>query len=643
MSEFDFNKENFTDENDGENDIFVPDFERPSFLSKETEKEELSPSENEGETFKASEEGSFGSLESEAEEKAQPEGSVFESAAECANKAAESSAEEKTQNPSGEYTYAFRGDQLDSGRSYDPRSATGEPANKGGVYGNPSQYVPYSARGESGDKGASANQSQYRTQGYQNGNSAYGYRPAEEQRPPYGQQSAYGQQTSYGQNPYGQQGYGSQQRPPYNPQGTTFGAPQGANGYNGHPADQPAAKSKKKGGSMKTSTALLLCLACILLSVASGILGSVIVFKGGIADPGDYELSEGDTENGSVAGVAENGAIILYRSVETVTEDGSNMTVAEVANTVSDSVVEITTEFVTTDNFFFGQYVSEGAGSGVIITEDGYIITNNHVISDTSSGDTASKITVRLRSGEEYEASLIGKDADSDVAILKIQANNLKAAVWGDSDKLVVGQQVVAVGNPLGELGGTVTTGIVSASDREVQIDNVMMTLIQIDAAVNPGNSGGGLFNTKGELIGIVNAKSSGSGIEGLGFAIPSNEAQDITTQLLEHGYVRGKVYIGVSFYEANSGYYSSSGDDGILYVYATEKGYNDDVLQSKDIVLSIDGEEVSTAAEVKAILKKHKVGDTLTFSILRNKVPMEVTVTCYEAKPLGSTVNFND
>ena len=138
--------------------------------------------------------------------------------------------------------------------------------------------------------------------------------------------------------------------------------------------------------------------------------------------------------------------------------------------------------------------------------------------------------------------------------MIKIKANDLSAAVWGDSESLTVGEQIVVVGNPLGELGGTVTTGIVSASDREIKIDDTKMTLLQTDAAVNPGNSGGGMFNFKGELVGIVNAKSSGTGIEGLGFAIPSNDAKDVVEQLLEFGYVKGKVYLGISFYEANMG-----------------------------------------------------------------------------------------
>ena len=606
MSEFDFNKNNFT-----------PDDNGSAFDNKS----------NEIKAYEADTAAPFEPVTSHNDEAS----SVFTSAADSIERSVKSEASDTAPAPeASEYTYAYKGEAL---RSDDYAPSQAKPKNASESYfSNPYGSNSYNSSNHSNTSSPFGQQKQ-ETSSFGNG-ASQGYA----QQP--------GANPQYGANPYAQQNQGAQR--PYYPPYTPNQSQQQGYGYNNTRPEPPkvseSSEAPKKKGSLKTSTAILLCAACILISFASGILGSAIISSMNGTSLEELQLSEGEIENGSVAGVTEDGAVVLYRSVETVKEDGSDMSIAEVANLVSDSVVEITTEFLTTDNFFFGQYVSEGAGSGVIISEDGYVITNNHVISDSSSGSTANKITVRLRSGEEYDAKVVGKDSDSDVAILKIDANDLKAAVWGDSDKLVVGQQVIAVGNPLGELGGTVTTGIVSASDREVQIDNVVMTLIQIDAAVNPGNSGGGLFNTNGELIGIVNAKSSGSGIEGLGFAIPSNEASDITEQLLKHGYVKGKVYLGLSFYEANSGYYSASGSDSsILYIYATEEGYNDDVLQSKDIVLSIDGKEVSTTADVKAILKNHKVGDKLTFSILRGKEPMEVEVTCYEATPSDNQVNFED
>lgn len=448
----------------------------------------------------------------------------------------------------------------------------------------------------------------------------------------------------------GTQYNGAQNGYRYDPQS---GAPTGSyytggqGGYNAgrppYPNEPPKkAPKQKKRATVSVSTAVVLCICCVVLSLCAGILGSAIVNKVSRNDRYD-SLQTGDVENNSTAGIDENGNVVLYRAVDTVKEDGGDMSLPEIANLVSNSVVEISTEFVSNQNSYFGQYINEGAGSGVIISQDGYIVTNNHVIYNSNSGKTADKITVRLRSGEEYEAKLIGRDSDADLAVIKIDAKELTAAVWGDSSKLVVGQGILVVGNPLGELGGTVTNGIISATSREVQVENNKMTLIQTNAAVNPGNSGGGMFNEKGELIGIINAKSSGSGVEGLGFAIPSDDARDVVEQLLNYGYVKGKVFIGVSFYEANSGYSIYAENSGILYIYSVEKGYNDKVLQSKDILLSIDGEEVSTAADVKAILKNHKVGDTLTFSIIRNKVAMDVEVTCYEYSPSDSSVSFNN
>lgn len=199
-------------------------------------------------------------------------------------------------------------------------------------------------------------------------------------------------------------------------------------------------------------------------------------------------------------------------------------------------MVEVTTK---TNSGYFGE-VATGAGSGVILTADGYIVTNHHVV------DGGSAFTVRTRSGDTYEASLVGSDSQTDLAVLKIDAEGLTPAVLGDSDKLVVGETAVAIGNPLGELGGTVTSGIISALSREITTSaGATMELLQTNAAINPGNSGGGLFNSSGELIGIVNAKSVGEDIEGLGFAIPINTAKSVIEDLISDGYVRGRIDTG--------------------------------------------------------------------------------------------------
>lgn len=232
--------------------------------------------------------------------------------------------------------------------------------------------------------------------------------------------------------------------------------------------------------------------------------------------------------------------------------------VSDIVEKCKDSVVEITTESVSSGNSIFGQYVSQGAGSGVIISKDGYIVTNNHVV----SGATSLKVTTT--DGTEYDASVVGKDSQTDLAVIKVDANNLQAATLGDSDILQVGDPAIAIGNPLGELGGTVTTGIISATDRQITIDDETMTLLQTDAAINPGNSGGGLFNADGNLIGIVNAKESSTGIEGLGFAIPITPAQDIITELMQNGSVTSRPALNVSLYDYtsnNQGQYSKYKD----------------------------------------------------------------------------------
>jgi serine protease Do len=192
------------------------------------------------------------------------------------------------------------------------------------------------------------------------------------------------------------------------------------------------------------------------------------------------------------------------------------LTIPEISSRAANSVVEIYTESIVR-GIFLRQYIAAGSASGVIVRADGYIVTNDHVV------DGARKITVRLKNGVEHEAAVVGRDAKNDLAVVKIAATGLKAATYGDSGKLVVGELAVAIGNPLGQLGGSVTEGIISALGRRIDIDGLSMTLLQTSAAINPGNSGGGLFNQYGELIGVVNAKSSGYDVEGIGFAIPSN------------------------------------------------------------------------------------------------------------------------
>lgn len=301
-------------------------------------------------------------------------------------------------------------------------------------------------------------------------------------------------------------------------------------------------------------------------------------------------------------------------------------TYSEVVAKVADSVVEIRTEKVLTSSIF-SQYVTKGAGSGVIISADGYIVTNHHVIED------ASAVTVYTTNGTKYAAKVIGSDPDSDLAIIKVEAEGLTHAVFGDSSKLVVGEEVVSIGNPLGNLGGTVTNGIISALAREVTISGTQMTLLQTNAAVNPGNSGGGLFNMSGELVGIVNAKSSGSGIEGLGFAIPGNVAANVAEQLIEYGYVRGRVSIGITYMDIKDSYTAMMYRVDAYGMYILESEQNDE-LKIGDRVTAFNGNVVTFSNDLKKYLNDCKVGDKVKLTVIRNGKYVDVEIECYEYVP---------
>lgn len=304
------------------------------------------------------------------------------------------------------------------------------------------------------------------------------------------------------------------------------------------------------------------------------------------------------------------------------------LSVSDVANEALKSVVEIRTESVTSDQYI-QQYTSSGAGSGVILSQDGYIATNYHVI------DGANTITVRDYDGNEYKATLVGSDEKTDLAVLKIEATGLSPVTFGDSSSLKVGDTAIAIGNPLGELGGTVTTGIISALDREIQINNETMTLLQTNAAINPGNSGGGLFNANGELIGIVNAKSTGEAVEGLGFAIPSNIAKTIIEDLMSDGYVSNRPYLGVSLQDQTNQYgFNKSSTSVYIASVVANSAASKAGLTSGDQIVSVDGQEVSSASEVKTIINQHSANDTIEITIIRNNQQKTVQVTLGEQTP---------
>ncbi|MBE6593764.1 MAG: trypsin-like serine protease [Ruminococcaceae bacterium] len=285
----------------------------------------------------------------------------------------------------------------------------------------------------------------------------------------------------------------------------------------------------------------------------------------------------------------------------------------EVVQMVGNSVVEISTSSTVTDRFF-GQYVTSGAGSGVFITQNdkaGYIITNHHVI------DGATDIVVTLTNKEKYEAVALDSNKSLDLAVIRIEKKadeNFTVAPIGDSSTLIVGQDVVAIGNPLGSLGGTVTDGIISALDRNVTIDGVSMTLLQHNAAINPGNSGGALFDMMGNLVGIVNAKTSDTGIEGLGFAIPVNIAFE---------YFKGVMQVPSLGVTVEYGYNAQR-----VYGVYVIKTFGEDTFKQYDRIAQINDVEIKTLNDYYACIDDFESGETVAVKVVRNNTEITLTVT---------------
>ncbi len=501
---------------------------------------------------------------------------------------------------SGEYHYKGTGEKEDIFSSSSYRS----PYSSQPSYGSPSQQnAPYYGTQYGSNYSDSQSAPQYGSQ--------YGAKPENTQ---YGAQPRYSQYSSYSQ-PY-QQPYTAQaENEPYR-------APH-HNPYT--PDDKKNTGDKNNKG--KGFIAIML-VVCILVSSFLGFAGAMVY------------------TNLSSSGSSASEAMVINKVDidEKTAQNLADKPTSQIADEVADTVVEITTEIMST-NSFYGQYVSQGAGSGVIISADGYIVTNNHVI------DGASSITVTLRDQTTYDAQLIGKDSVIDVALLKVDATGLKAATFGDSDNLKVGDKAVAIGNPLGQLGGTVTDGIISALDRDVVIDGETMNLLQTDTAINPGNSGGGLFDGQGALVGVVVAKSSGEEIEGLGFAIPINDVVDIIDDLKEFGYVRGRVSMGVELIDLTNTMYAMyyyGNDEAGCYVYSVvpdSAAYNAGI-QKGDRIVSIDSKVVTTTADVVAALDDKNVSDVVKVELERGSRTATIEIALDEYIPedvARSQQNSND
>jgi serine protease Do len=411
--------------------------------------------------------------------------------------------------------------------------------------------------------------------------------------------------------------------------------------------------SKKKKG-----TKLALLAACVLILALIAALGVGVWYVAshqnpdisdfGADTPGTATSGEGapDTGGGTTYDAVDDSSY-NYSGVTISKNDGTGLlghsngsagdgagTTISTAAKVKDAVVEILT---TQSNRY--QTITAGVGSGVIIHADGIIVTNHHVI------DGLETIYVRLTNGNTYKAVVRGSDEEGDIAIIKIDPKEtLTVAPLGNSNALALGEPVIAIGNPLGELGGTVTSGIISATQRAIQVDGIMMTLIQTNAAINSGNSGGGLFNMAGELIGVVNAKISAEGVEGLGFAIPIDTAFVSINHLLKLGYIPGTPALGVSVtgykYSWRQGIYTYS-------VYMPCIVENNGELKQGDYIYSVNGTTVyasdaNTALELlKTAIRAHEVGDQLTVQVIRDGQKVNIQVTLVEYVPTDESVEF--
>ncbi len=409
-----------------------------------------------------------------------------------------------------------------------------------------------------------------------------------------------------------------------------------------HTTDEPVVTGKKRFRNVSGFANARLwryvgAAALVLLMALAGGYAGTRLAAGSIIDRAAEQMAS------NMEGYLEQaGATVLYRNVSTTTDSNiasSSMDVAAVTEAVQDSVVEISTEVISYYNNWWGQIgqeISQGAGSGVIISDDGYIVTCYHVVED------ANTISVALRNGEVYDAVLVGSSEENDLAVLKIDAQGLSPAVLGNSSDLVVGSAVIAVGNPLGSLAGTMTAGYISALERELTIDGSTYTLLQTDAAINSGNSGGGLFNSNGELVGIVSAKATSIGVEGLGFALPIDDLKQDIEDIISYGYPTSNVSLGiisVNITDERTAIGYDVDTYGVYIAYVVE-GSNAEYagLQVGDRIVSMDGEEITDNEQVAEIVGTKQDGDTLEIVVSRNGNEQTISVVMYAVVPDGDT-----
>lgn len=414
--------------------------------------------------------------------------------------------------------------------------------------------------------------------------------------------------------------------------------------YNENTENNEDTKKPKKRVGLKIAAALM---AFSLVSA-----GSIGIYSR-LDDTSDKSVSASEEAEPSEPGKKSNASASAEKInyIAAQQKDGIVITTEEIVEKMLPTVVGIESSFTSqssANSFGFGYGFgggtpsqSKATGTGVVITKDGYIVTNAHVIYDTQYGSgLADSISVLMNDEKSYDAEVIGYDTDCDLAVLKIDADNLNAAEFGDSDNLRLGESVIAIGNPLGfELMNTVTKGIVSGKNRRITINDKSMNLIQTDAAINSGNSGGPLIDMNGKVIGINSSKMSSSysatSIEGIGFAIPSNEVSKIVEDLMKYGYVTGKPQFGISAQDVTETISNMYNLPLGAYITAVEEGSAADEagLIAGDVITGADGETITTVEELNIIKNKHTAGDEIEITYVRNGKTQNATVTLGESE----------
>ncbi len=447
-------------------------------------------------------------------------------------------------------------------------------------------------------------------------------------------------------------------RMPYAPSGNYYEPHGYQRSENGNPGQNPQSNpyvpygvpphenqpQKKKKNRWLKAVAIILCVA--IIGSAAGIVSFYAMKdsnrgasqQNDVEDAGDKgkQNSEATEVEKEVGGEPES--VASGKVLTTYTGPGKALTPIEIYENYASACVGISTEIAVTN--VFGQLATAPvSGSGFIISPDGYIITNAHVVSQ------GKEFEVMLFDGTTHSAKLIGADTNGDVALMKIDVDHdLNYVVLGNMDNCRVGEEVSVIGNPLGELTFTLTMGHVSALDRSINIDGAFQNMFQIDAAINSGNSGGPVFNSKGEVIGVATAKYSLTGVEGLAFALPIDDVVDIANDLSQFGYVKGRAYMGVYYYDIDTQYaYYYSVPTGVYVESTVEGGCAQKAgIKHGDIITAINGVEIVSGAQLKAEIAKFVAGDTAKLTIYREGNTFETSVTFDEYVPEKASAQPN-